>query len=177
MPSRIWTRKDLDKERVEFFETRVTGQEEVWQTLRQVLEILWNGGDEGDTDGGLATAQTILDAVGITLPSGDLADKVYDNLGALYPLPEYIVADPPNMLELPASEDDEDKSEEEDEDEILRRREEKGKAVVNAKDLIVIRAKLSDREQMPLKVTISKSDSVRLIGRKILEEADVRIPP
>jgi hypothetical protein len=145
------------------------------------LEVLWSGGDQGDTDGGLGTAQQILDAAGITIPTGDLAGGAYDSLGAHYSVPEHIVSDPQNMAELPArSNIEEDKSGEDteehvDEDEILRRREEKGKAVVSAKDLITIRAKLSDRDETPLKVIISKADSVRLVARKILEESKVRI--
>jgi hypothetical protein len=158
----------------------VTGRPEIWQTIQQVLEVLWSGGDQGDTDGGLGTAQQILDAAGITIPTGDLAGGAYDSLGAHYSVPEHIVADPQNMAELPArNSNDEDKSGEEaeetvDEDEIMRRREEKGKAVVNARDLVTIRAKLSDRDETPLKVTISKEDSVRLVARKILEESKVR---
>jgi hypothetical protein len=61
------------------------------------------------------------------------------------------------------------------EDEILRRRQEKGKAVVNAEDLMTIRVKVSDREETPLKVTISKEDKVQVVALKILEEADVRL--
>jgi len=181
---RVWTRKELDRERTEFFDTRVTGRPEIWQTIKGVLEVLWSGGDQDDTDGGLGTAQQILDAAGITIPTGDIANGAYDSLGAFYPVPEHIVSDPQNLVALPArvSDDEEDKSGEEtaeehvDEDEILRRREEKGKAVVNAKDLITIRAKLSDRDEIPVKVTISKEDSVRLVARKILEESDLSPP-
>jgi len=61
------------------------------------------------------------------------------------------------------------------EEERLRRREEKGKAAVNADDLIVIMARLSDRGGVDLKLTISKEDSVRLIIEKIKEEAGVSV--
>jgi Ubiquitin-binding domain len=160
----------------------VTGRPEIWQTIQQVLELLWSGGDEGDTDGGLGTAQQILDAADITIPTGDLATGgVYDSLGAHYSLPEYVVSDPENIAELSARNSNEDKSGEEaednlDADEILRRRQEKGKAVVNADDLINIRVKVSDREETPLKVTISKEDNARIVALKILEEAGVRFP-
>lgn len=159
----------------------MTGRPEVWQTIQQVLELLWSDGDEGDTDGGLGTAQQILDAADITIPTGDLATGgVYDSLGAHYSLPEYIVSDPENIAELPARNSNEDKNGEEaednlDADEILRRRQEKGKAVVNAEDLINIRVKVSDREETPLKVTISKEDNARIVALKILEEASVRL--
>jgi hypothetical protein len=177
--NRLWTRVDLDRQRAEFFDTRVTGHPEIWQTIRAALEVLWSGGDVHDSDDGLGTAQQILDAAGITLPTGDLAGGVYDSLGAFYPVPEHIVADPTNLAVVPPrAPDEEDKSgaaegEPIDEDELLRRREEKGKAVVNTNDLVTIRAKLSDREATPLKVIISKEDSVRLVARKILEESDV----
>lgn len=159
----------------------MTGRPEVWQTIQQVLELLWNGGDEGDIDGGLGTAQQILDAADITIPSGDLATGgVYDSLGAHYSLPEHIVSDPDNIAELPTrrSNEDEDKSGEEenlDEDEILRRRQEKGKAVINAKDLVTIRVKVSAPGETALKVTISKQDNVRIVSLKILEEANASI--
>jgi hypothetical protein len=85
------------------------------------------------------------------------------------------------MAELPARNSDEDKNGEEaednlDADQILRRRQEKGKAVVNAENLINIRVKVSDREETPLKVTISKEDNARIVALKILEEASVRLP-
>lgn len=51
-----------------------------------------------DSDGGLATAQQILSAAEITVPSGDLADGAYDSFGAFYPLPEHIVSDPVDIV-------------------------------------------------------------------------------
>ena len=179
---RIWTRKELDRERIAFFDTRVTGRPEIWQTIQQVLDVLWSGGDEGDTDGGLATAQTILDAAGITIPTGDLAGGAYDSFGAHYSLPEYIVSDPQDLAEVPAgnSNQGEDKSCEEgedslSEDELLRRRQEKGKGVLNDEDMITIRVKVSDREETPLRVTISREDKLKTVAFKILEEAEVRV--
>jgi hypothetical protein len=144
--------------------------------------VLWSGGDEGDTDGGLATAQTILDVAGITIPTGDLAGGAYDSFGAHYSLPEYIVSDPQDLAEVPAGNSNrgEDKSGEEgedslSEDEILRRRQEKGKGVLNDEDMITIRVKVSDREETPLRVTISREDKLKTVAFKILEEAEVRV--
>lgn len=159
----------------------MTGRPEIWQTLRASLEVLWSGGDPGENDGGLATARMILDAAGITIPSGDLVGGVYDPFGNHYSLPEPIVADPVNMaVASPGNDDDEDKSDEgsevADEEEIIRRREEKGKGVVKEADLMEIRAKLSDRDTLPLKVTISKQDSVRLVIQKLFEASGVSYP-
>lgn len=105
----------------------MTGHPEIWLTLRSVAEITQSslanqaagrqgsgdrghrlalhlpGGrhkDEGGTLGSeLATAQSMLDAAGITLPSGDLADGVYDESGGYYQLPAEIIADPPGLIE------------------------------------------------------------------------------
>jgi hypothetical protein len=151
---------------------------EIWQTLRAALEIMRTDGNPEGEEGGLATAQQILDAAGITLPTGDLANGAYDGFGAFYPLPEHIVADPTNMAYASSSLgiDDGDKgaeSEEPDEDEILKRREEKGKGVLNTEDLISVKARLSDGGGPDLTVSIGKDDSVRLLARRLLEESGV----
>jgi Ubiquitin-binding domain len=40
----------------------------------------------------------MLDAAGITLPTGNLVDGCYDDLGNLYRLPEVVVSDPANTV-------------------------------------------------------------------------------
>ncbi|KLU85207.1 hypothetical protein MAPG_04237 [Magnaporthiopsis poae ATCC 64411] len=170
----VWTRQALARERADFFDTRVTGRVEIWQTIHAALEMLWESappptttsaispgaspqqpssaamataatttntttttttGSSGgrhdrpvispiqpnqDQDEALATAQSILSAAEITLPSGDLAQGVYDALGNYYSLPEWIVSDPLNVVDAsdlpPATDDDEDGDEDEDED-------------------------------------------------------------
>lgn len=47
--------------------------------------------------GDIATAQGILDAAAITLPTGNLVDGCYDEIGNLYRLPEVVVSDPGNL--------------------------------------------------------------------------------
>jgi Ubiquitin-binding domain len=44
-------------------------------------------------------AQGILDAVAVTLPTGNLVEGCYDEVGNLYRLPEVIVSDPENVRE------------------------------------------------------------------------------
>ncbi|CAG8949329.1 hypothetical protein HYFRA_00004955 [Hymenoscyphus fraxineus] len=180
--TRLWTRTDIDRERTDFFDTRVSGRPEIWQTLRAALEIL-RGSEEGGAEGeeAMATAQLILDAAGITLPTGDLANGAYDGFGGFYPMPEHIVADPTNMAHSPPVlvPDDEDKdgeSDEPDEEEILRRREEKGKAVVNDRDLISVTARLSDGAGQDVVVSVGKDDTVRFLARRLLEEAGLSHP-
>ncbi|KAI0426111.1 hypothetical protein F5Y09DRAFT_346005 [Xylaria sp. FL1042] len=190
---RDWTRADLDRQRTEFFDTRVTGRPEVWQVLRTALEAMWDadikrasGVEPIDDDGagGLVTAQGLLKAAEVTLPTGDLSNGVYDSLGNYYPLPEWIVSDPTNVVEDSRAQrqsvdkdgkgdDDltgEDTTEEVDEDEALRRREEKGKAVVDIKNLVKVRARLS--ETYPdVVISIDADESVRSLARKIAEES------
>ncbi|OTB01688.1 hypothetical protein M426DRAFT_63581, partial [Hypoxylon sp. CI-4A] len=174
--NRTWTRSQLDRERADFFDTRVTGRPEVWQVLKAALEVLW----EADT----TTAQSIIRAAEVTLPTGDLSNGAYDSLGNYYALPEWIVSDPTNVAEdrpdgkgdtHQRDDDDdltaeEDTVEEQDEDEAIRRREEKGKGVADIRDMVKVRARLS--ENLPdVIVSIGPEESVRSLARKIAEES------
>ncbi|KAI0109691.1 hypothetical protein GGR51DRAFT_512495 [Nemania sp. FL0031] len=190
---RIWTRAELDLQRAEFFDTRVAGRPEVWQVIRTALEALWEedvsraGGvepEDEDDAGGLATAQGLLKAAEVTLPTGNLSNGVYDALGNYYSLPEWVVSDPTNIAEEGGArresvgkddkgDDDltgDDTAEEVDEDEALRRREEKGKAVVDIKKLVKVRARLSDNYP-DVFIGIDAGESVRSLSRKIAEES------
>lgn len=185
----------MDTERADFFDTRVTGRPEVWQVLKATLEVLWgadgslpNGEDSRNGDesnDALATAQSILKAAEVTLPTGDLSNGVYDALGNYYALPEWIVCDPLNVAEERNAknksdvgrkgEDDmtgEDTTEEIDEDEALRRREEKGKAVADIKNMMKVRARLS--ENLPdVIVSVGLEETVRIFAKRVAEESSV----
>jgi len=163
---RQWTREGLDKEREEFFDTRVTGRPEIWRTLRMVVELM-------DTE--LDTAQGVLDAALVTVPTGDLVDGAYDEMGNFYQMPEQCVADPDNIVvggqETSGDGKGEDEDDEDTEEEAERRREEKGKAVLHAVDLITVKARLSDRGGPDVKICLSKEQSVRVLARKVEDEA------
>lgn len=159
----------------------MTGRPEIWLVIRSALEVLWAGGDAQDEDGGLATAQQILGAGEVTIPSGNLVDGVYDALGAYYQLPAHIVSDPTNLVPSPEETDDttkHDEGEEEqtDEEEILRRREAKGKGVISAKDLIHVTARLSDGGAPDLVIQHGRSDSVRLLVQRIMDGSGLTPP-
>lgn len=194
----------MRRERIEFFDTRVTGREEIWQTLRAALEVLWaadeaarnsqhhrvsedGGPSEEDPVVALATAQSIIDAADITLPTGDLYNGAYDAFGNYYQLSHQVVADPSNLLRNPSSteglgdaktdlaageETEREYGDDDDDDEIERRREEKGKAVVDIRDQITIRARLSDGSR-DVSVVVSEGDSARRVARAIAEKAKV----
>lgn len=171
----------------------MTGRVEVWQTVRAALEVLWasqrDSEDEEDEDGeggedvALATAQTILTAAGVTLPTGNLSDGVYDDLGNWYQLPEYVVADP---VDVAAANEEEEGTEEEikdvvvsdnglkdeEEEEARRRREEKGKSVVDRRSQVSVIIRLSDGAK-DLKLHVGKDEAVRNIVRTVREETGV----
>lgn len=170
----------------------------MWQTVRAALEVLWaadatrrDGGEHDDDreeeeeeeeqDGAvaLATAQSILTAAGVTLPTGDLADGVYDGLGNWYQLPEYVVADPLDIAEEETGEakdggddDDEDEDDDDEDDEVRRQREEKGKGVLDRRAQIGVVVRFSDGAK-DLKLLVGKEEAVRSIVRRIREETGV----
>lgn len=141
-------------------------------------------------EGDLATAQGIIDAAGITVPTGNLCEGCYDENGALYRLPQCIVSDPENVVEVSSTDECGTGDLESDaiydgklavdnasEDELIpedleRRREEKGKT--SERDLIKVKARLSDRGGPDITVSIGKGQSVGLLARKVQLEAGVR---
>ncbi|KAJ5770994.1 uncharacterized protein N7511_003045 [Penicillium nucicola] len=196
---RTWTRAQLDQERTEFFETRVTGRAEVWAAIASAISLMRTGD--------LATAQSIVDAAGITVPTGDLCEGCYDQQGVLYRLPQCIVSDPENMAVMTdtdgtvseqdlgdaghATDDSDDDEEELDDDriqdgklstddasgdelierEVERRRDEKGKT--SERDLIRVLARLSDRSGPDLVLSVGKGQTVGFLARRVHQEAEL----
>lgn len=156
----------------------MTGRSEIWAALAAALTFMRENND-------LATAQSIIDAAGITVPTGDVCQGCYDEQGALYRLPQCIVGDPENMVQADRADDysdvgDDDMSKLADDDasgdelisdDLEKRRDEKGKT--SERDLISVRARLSDRGGLDLVVSVGKNRSVGFIARKIRQEADV----
>ncbi|KAI9844231.1 MAG: hypothetical protein M1837_005737 [Sclerophora amabilis] len=160
-----WTRRQLDREREEYFDTRVTGRAESWSAIRMAVETM-----ESD----LSTAQTILDAAGITVPTGDVVNGVYDEVGNYYQIPEHCISDPVNLTSTPkASVSSHDVLSDMDEEEMERRREEKGKGVVHAAETYRVRARLSDRGGPDVTIALGKQQPVRVLVRKLQEETEI----
>ena len=125
-------------------------------------------------EGDISTAQSILDAAAITLPTGNLKNGAYDEAGNLYQMPEHIVSDPTNIILDTPREDDikgELGDDVTDDEELERKRDEKGKSVV--KDLIKIRARLSDRGGPDVVVAVGRDQAIRTLSRRVAEEANV----
>ncbi|TPX24249.1 hypothetical protein DIZ76_013594 [Coccidioides immitis] len=171
---RAWSKPQIDRERREFFDTRVTGRPEVWAALKLAISLMRSGD--------LPTAQSIIDAAGVTVPTGDLCDGCYDENGALYRLPQVIVSDPSNIVDARGGEEDMRSGEADDEvtntklamdidsddeleEDIEDKREEKGKR--NERDMIKVCARLSDRGGPDLTIEIGKDQSVGVLVRKI----------
>jgi hypothetical protein len=144
-----------------------------------------NHSSEADRAAALATAQSILSAAEITLPTGDLANGAYDAFGNYYAFPEHVVADPINISLTEEGGGDgvcgdvkgdltagEETAEEElgDDEEVARRREEKGKAVVDMRDQVPLRARLSEGDR-DVTLSVGRGESVRSVSRRIGEEA------
>ncbi|KAJ2899795.1 hypothetical protein GGI21_004783 [Coemansia aciculifera] len=82
------TLADLMRQRDEFWDTAAVyeGRAEIWQALRLACE---------SDDAQLAAA--ILESVGVSVPTGRIADGAYDELGACYDIPQYCLCAPVNL--------------------------------------------------------------------------------
>lgn len=182
---RTWTRAQLERERYEFFETRVTGRKEVWAALKQVVECL----REGD----MADAQGILDALGVTLPTGQIEVGAYDEAGNLYKIPEAVISDPANLVEDSNDMDSQTVSGTNEMDAIDAKleaaegvnasfgnddsngekvKEAKGKAAVE-KDAMKVKCRLSDRGGPDVVVLLGRTQRVGALGQRIRDETEV----
>lgn len=124
-------------------------------------------------DGDVEDAQGVLDASGVTVPTGDMVDGCYDEQGALYQMPAWVVAEPEKVVE------DDSKGHLEGEG-LLRDDEvegvdngegdrEKGKEVEG----VTVKARLSDRGGPDVVLTVGKDERVGRLVRRIQEEANV----
>ncbi|XP_077211215.1 uncharacterized protein LOC143846615 [Tasmannia lanceolata] len=82
------TRTQLRQMRDEFWDTapHYGGQREIWDALRAAAE-------QAD----LRLARTIVDSAGVILSSADMT-TCYDERGAKYDLPKYVLSEPTNLI-------------------------------------------------------------------------------
>jgi hypothetical protein len=159
--------------------------------LKNVSELL--------REGELETAQGILEAAGVTTPTGNLIEGCYDEAGNLYRLPETIILDPTNVIPeettrqptrhsnidgetmvglneaksaaLDPGQAEDTEKEEEDSETTERRREEKGKA--SERDAVKVKCRLSDRGGPDVVILLGRSQTVGALARMIRSETDV----
>lgn len=173
---RKWTRDDLKRERIAYFDTRVTGRAEIWQALHATLEILWSDEDSSIEDlNGLQTAQSILTAAEISLPTGNLANGAYDSLGNYYPLPDWVVSAPQNVVDLRGEEEVEGTkiaAEKGSNDECESIASSKGKHTPIQVDRCRVFARLSETGR-DVSITFTKTDTVKFLAAKIAKQEKV----
>lgn len=133
--------------------------------------------------GDIETAQGIIIAADITVPTGDLAEGVYDQAGQYYQLPEFVVADPTNMFQdepvslQKGTADGEGTAHLETiqgadaQKEVKKEEKGKGKAPKKGSG-VKVKARLSDRAK-DVVVWISKEETVQSVIERVKEESQV----
>ena len=163
----------METEREAFFDTRVSGNDEVWKGLSLVADMVRNGN--------VTEAQVILDAMNITCPTGRIASGrgrdrqkggLYDERGELYDIPSWVLIDPEDIVEdekKDAVDGAADEAEESTAAAALRR-EEKGKGrAEDPGETVELRARLSDRGT-DVTVSVGTKQRLSLAIRKIQEQ-------
>lgn len=82
------TMEELQKQRQEFWESRVDGSRDMWNALQSAAEAFLSGD--------ISLGHTILSASNISLPNGTL-ELSYDELGHEYKVPSYCFTTPSNV--------------------------------------------------------------------------------
>ncbi|KMZ71664.1 Ubiquitin domain-containing protein [Zostera marina] len=82
------TRQQLQQMREEFWDTapHYGGQKEIWDALQAAAEAE------------LTLAQVIVESAGVIVTSSDMT-TCYDERGAKYELPKYVLSEPSNLIE------------------------------------------------------------------------------
>jgi hypothetical protein len=159
--------------------------------LKNVSELL--------REGELATAQGILEAAGVTTPTGNLIEGCYDEAGNLYRLPETAILDPINIIpdettrpqnrnsnidgetmvglseakgaKLDSGQNEDPEKDDGDTEATERRREEKGKAT--ERDAVKVKCRLSDRGGPDVVILLGRSQTVGALARRVKSDTDV----
>lgn len=158
-PNTPRSRRDLERERQAFFDTRVTGRPEIWQAIQLAVSLVREQQD-------LATAQGILDASGITVPRGRLEEGVWDEQGHLYRLEDWVIADPSDLV-------DEEKEMDSLDTKDAFREVPEATSPIPAETMLKVRCRFSDRGT-DIVVSIGKTQKVKKLGDQIQMESEVR---
>ncbi|TGZ84123.1 hypothetical protein EX30DRAFT_338686 [Ascodesmis nigricans] len=177
--SRPRTKRQIDRDRREFWDTRVSGREEIWSALRVATEMLENGD--------VSMTQEIVNAAGITVPTGDLTKGVYDQQGNVYIIPKFCISYPTNLL--PEGQEnssshhghDDHHDDEPDPTEItlqvaasfdpsldIQKQE-----PLAAEPEHILRARLSNQDGRDVRIHFNSKDSVRIISARIAEKENI----
>jgi hypothetical protein len=157
--NQTWTTSRLEKERNDWWDTQVTGSQEVWGAIRLAAQSLQAGK--------LRDAQSWLETMECTCPTGCLWKGVYDSTGVLYKVPEWLIVEPEGLVSEEMDEDAEggpagsaagvDEAQEEDDDED---------------EPVLVRARIS-RNGRDVTLKLRRKEPVASIVEKIKEQAEV----
>ncbi|KAH4002053.1 hypothetical protein HBI26_036790 [Parastagonospora nodorum] len=155
--NQTWTRSRLDKERNDWWDTQVTGSQEVWGAIRLAAQSLQAGK--------LRDAQGWLETLECTCPTGCLWKGVYDSTGVLYKVPEWLIVEPEGLVPEETEEDDQggpaggvDETQDDDDDE--------------EDEPVLVRVRIS-RDGRDVTVKLRRKEPVASIVDKIKEQAEL----
>jgi len=156
-----WTRSRLEKERNDWWDTQVTGSQEVWGAIRLAAQSLQAGK--------IKDAQQWLETMECTCPTGCLWKGVYDSTGILYKVPDWLIVEPEGLVPEETSGDEAaagaasgvDAAQESDDDED--------------NEPVLLRARIS-RDGRDVTLKIRRKEPVALIVEKLKKETEVRLP-
>lgn len=158
--NQTWTRSRLDKERNDWWDTQVTGSQEVWGAIRLAAQSLQAGK--------LREAQGWLETLECTCPTGCLWKGVYDSTGVLYKVPEWLIVEPEGLVSEETDEDGEGRpaggvegNQDDDDDE--------------EDEPVLVRVRIS-RDGRDVTLKLRRKEPVASIVEKIKEQAEV-CPP
>ncbi|CAG5156729.1 uncharacterized protein ALTATR162_LOCUS4525 [Alternaria atra] len=154
-----WTPSRLEKERGDWWDTQVTGSEQIWRAIRLVAQYLKSGE--------LQEAQTMLDAIDCTCPTGLLWRGVYDPTGVQYKVPEWVIVEPEGLAE---EGDEEDKDIHGDASSSAMHETLDDAVDDKSNSLIRVRVRTS-HDQKDVLLVIRMKDSVATITEKLKEQA------
>jgi hypothetical protein len=156
-----WTRSRLESERNDWWDTQVTGSQEVWGAIRLAAQSLQLGK--------MREAQQWLEAMECTCPTGSLWKGVYDKTGIMYKIPEWLIVEPDGLVPENAGDGEagesagaagQDGAQEEDDEED--------------DEPVVVRARIS-RNGRDVMLKLQKKQTVASIVEKIREQVEVRL--
>lgn len=158
-----WTHSRLEKERNAWWETRVTGDPQVWGLYREITDR-WRRGET-------RKAQGLLDVVGCTCPSGKLWHGIYDATGVHYTTENalWVLFEPPEELAPEDVTTDEELSGQAGPSKASP----KGKA--RAGEPVKVRCRLSNSNQ-DVVVQVSKGESVGILRERLGQQTNVCRP-
>jgi hypothetical protein len=154
-----WTPSRLEKERNDWWDTQVTGSQEVWGAIRLAAQSLQAGK--------LRDAQQWLETMECTCPTGCLWKGVYDSTGVMYKVPEWLIVQPEGLVaedavnetvaeSAPEADGTQDIDDGEDDEPVLVR----ARISHNGRDVVL---------------KLRRNEPVASIVDKIKQQADVRL--